>query len=62
MCVCIQMGAPLGVSYGKELMTHPRLFEMPMNRLQPDVVSYNSAISACDKSEQWQAALHMFGP
>lgn len=43
-------------------MTHPRLFEMPKNRLQPDVVSYNSAISACDKSEQWQAALHMLGP
>ena len=27
---------------------------------QPDVISYNSAISACDKSGEWQAALHLF--
>ena len=38
----------------------PRIEEMRLQQTQPDVISYNSAISACDKSGEWQAALHLF--
>ncbi|CAK0840714.1 unnamed protein product [Prorocentrum cordatum] len=29
--------------------------------LEPDVISYNSGISACEKGEQWQCALSLLG-
>ena len=27
----------------------------------PDVITYNAVLSACQKSAQWQRALHLFG-
>ena len=33
---------------------------MSLHQNQPDVISYNSAISACGKTGEWQAALHLF--
>ena len=33
---------------------------MSLQQNQPDVISYNSAISACGKTGEWQAALHLF--
>ena len=29
-------------------------------RVQRDTITYNSAISACEKGEQWQQALELF--
>jgi pentatricopeptide repeat domain-containing protein 1 len=31
---------------------------MKTQGLQPDVISYNAAISACEKGLQWEKALH----
>ena len=33
------------------------LQEMGRSQLQPDVVSYSAAISACEKGQQWEQAL-----
>ena len=35
------------------------LDEMPQRRLDPDVISFSAAISACEKSEQWEKALEL---
>ena len=37
----------------------PVLSEMQQRLLDPDVISFNAAISACEKGEQWQQALGM---
>ncbi|CAE7582658.1 unnamed protein product, partial [Symbiodinium sp. CCMP2456] len=29
-------------------------------KVEADVISYNSTISACDKGGQWQLAVHLF--
>ena len=34
---------------------------MPGAKVQADVVSFNAAISACEKGGQWQRALALFG-
>ena len=34
--------------------------ETRSSQLEPDVISYNSAISACEKGQQWQQALMLF--
>ncbi len=36
-----------------------RLDEMQAKGLTPDVITYNAAISACDKGRQWQEALRL---
>ncbi len=33
------------------------LQEMVRQSLMPNIVSYNAVISACEKGEQWEAAL-----
>ena len=35
------------------------LSEMREAKLEPNVISYNAGISACDKSRQWQRALSL---
>jgi len=35
------------------------LAEMPGQKLQPDVITCNAAISACGKGSQWQQALEL---
>ena len=33
---------------------------MRAEKLLPNIVSYSASISACEKGEQWQMALHLF--
>ena len=33
------------------------LSEMQATKLEPDVISYNAAMSACVKGSQWQVAM-----
>ena len=33
---------------------------MPKAQIQQDVISYNAAVSACEKGGQWQEALALF--
>jgi len=35
------------------------LSEMKARGLQPDVISYNAAISACEKGLQWEKTLEL---
>ena len=35
------------------------LQEMWRYQLEPNVISYNSAISACEKGQQWEQALSL---
>ena len=37
----------------------PRLDRMPSMKMCPNVVTYNAAISSCEKGSQWQLALHL---
>ena len=32
---------------------------MRRSQMEPDVISYNAAISACDESQQWEKALSL---
>ena len=32
--------------------------ELLLSHIQPNVVSYNAAISACEKGKKWELALH----
>jgi len=34
---------------------------MRRGRLDPNVVSYNAAVSACEKGQQWEMALSLMG-
>ena len=36
------------------------LADMRAAGITPDVISYNAAISACEKGQQWQRALELF--
>eukprot|EP00913_Durusdinium_trenchii_P025933 g24333.t2 len=53
-------GDHTGVS-AKQWQEALKLFEaIPKGQVQPSVISYNAAISACEKGWQWQHALKLF--
>ena len=35
--------------------------EMQHDSLEADVITYNAAMSACEKGQRWQLALQLFG-
>ena len=51
----LRCGAQIGQGIGKELFA--MLQELVCQSLMPDVVSYNAATCACQKSKQWEGAL-----
>ena len=48
--------APYGVQWPSALQL---LHWMHVRHLEPQVISYNACISACEKAERWQQALQL---